>query len=377
MSTLSDAECLELALIAKDLQDGVHLLHANHGQEYGGITAMLTSSALVLVAEEALNYFGQKKQQERIGAIDRALFDRFAHSVTKVRSRLKLLDDTDKGAERLIAFLALIRQQSRVLFSHPTSRIVQWLSGPYRPDLGAFFVDEHLVGTTHSVLPMLGFDPGTLAGIESGTFRNLNEFSFRFAQRLGTFCRELGDVLAACGYVTDLAPEPQALPLVITCNDFVGDRFYRAIGKDWPALPLDSVATLVQCLAHANTALHLLPVMMPQESLLLLRIQYLTAYHGMSTLRKLVPALTVPDLDELILSNRKLRNMMAHYELRIAPGDGQEYDIDHVVQYVANASRAEIASAVRDRLTWMSTTLGAHANKASLCRVRALLGEHS
>lgn len=372
------AEQLELSLIADDANDAVRVLRTTGMSGLFNIVAFPLGG---LVAEESFSYFDSRNRHHRIGALTDTLMTEFRHSVKKVRARLKLFDDNDRGQEALVSFMATVRAQSRVLFSHPTSGVLQALSGPFRPDLGAFFAGERLVGTSHSSLPTMGVTPELLAGSRPGAFEDFSAFARNFGMALGEHLSKLARILASRGLAVDLSPALRSTAVTITYNDFIGDKFYRRASMTMPGARLDAVAALTLCAAQANASLEVFPAVLKPESSLLLRVQFLTAFHGTSALRHCVHPLPswLPPHAGQGFELPRLRNLLAHYELRDAEcfAVGAEQPLMAAIKGVSKMEPEHVRAQVTERLNLISEFLSRGLTKAQLRPFRALLGSHS
>ena len=284
-------EDIELSLIEADVNDVAQALRGPRAQDHASIPALLIFPVAGLVAEESHRYFSRHRRSKRFGSLEGDLFDVYGESLTKVRARLKLFDDTDRGPGNLVSFLNFVQQQSRVLFSHPSSSVLQWLSAPFRPDLGAFFADDVMVATTHALLPAMGVGLDLLRNTRPGQFADFHAFAFDFARAMDAHWSQLASVLNRQGRNVNLRPEPITGALSFTHNDFVAKRFYRHVKRGLPAVFPAHVPALTLCLGQVNVALYVLPQLLGLGSGLVVRAQYLAAYHGS---RALEHAMTSP-----------------------------------------------------------------------------------
>lgn len=376
-------ENIELSLIQADANDAVRLIHVLKYDPRPPAISFAVFPVIGLVAEESYDYFRKQDRAERLGSLDGELVRSFRHSLAKVRARIKLFDDTDRGGEELVSFMSLVRERSAVLFSHPTSKWIQRISRGVRPDLGVYFSGNHMIATTHAALPAFGFTTESLKAIRPGGFEDFKPFLFEFSRGMGEHLAILAKVLFLNDHPVTLDPGPaQLIPVPpVTHNDFVGDRVYRYLEESFQCTQPERVPALTLCLSQVNAALHLLPALLGENSNLLVRVQYLAAYHGSNALRASLAA-PPPWLDHDptdALSSRKLRNIMAHYELRGAAryALGAKAPFHAVIAGISRRSAEEIAISSRERLTRISECLGTNASKTSLKPLRALFGDHS
>jgi hypothetical protein len=198
---------------------------------------------------------------------------------------------------------------------------------------------------------------------------------------MGEYFANLRALLSAQGLDLVLNPAPVRPEFSVTHNDFVGRRFYRHLERAFAAARSDQVAALTLCLARVNMALHVLPSLLGEHSALVLRVRYLAAYHGTNTLRMIfgvLPKQLEPGPSTLV-SHRRLRNLMAHYELRDASrfALGASEPLQRAVEGVAGAPIENIVAETRDQLSRVSEFLGAVMSKPALKPLRALLGDHT
>jgi|GEM_PF-1600839 len=374
------AEELELDMLQADANSAIRAFLAFRANPERGAYAFACFPTSVFVAEEAHNYFARRRRHARIGSLDGPLFDAFGRSIKKVRAHVKLMDDTDTGAEALRSLMTLVQTRSRTLFAHPHNRFVQALSRHFRPDLGAYFIGEQLVATTHTVIPTLGVSSAILRTLGPGDFDAIGRFTYEFSLNLGKFFAQLGRVLATHGRALTLQPPNLDVTVGVTRNDFVGARFYRHAAQVLKDARPDAIPLLTVCLAQTNQALLLLPTLLGADSSLLFRFQFLTAYHATATIRASLasPPSWLRQSTHDPLTNRPLRNLLAHYELLGADKFATSSDpLGSAVAGLAGVDAARVGAEARERLLRISETLGTGLTKTSLTPVRALLGEHT
>lgn len=378
MAVDAEVEEIELSLIRSDLQDAFRLFPAS-GEEDEGTIPMLVLPAAAFVAEESFAYFSRAKRTTRWDSLDGPLRANYSGSLTKVRSRLKLFDDTDAGPTNLASFTALARKKSRVLFSHPSNKLLQFISAPFRPDLGVYFLNEDLVATTHALLPSLGFTMETLTQARPGEFGPFRTHAHDFAMAMGSHLAHLANVLEKLGH-PPAARFRNGMVVPISSNDFVARSFYRHAERELKGIRPELVPSLTLCLGQTNVAGEVLPLLLDRESNLLARMQFLTAYHASSALRSstLEPPKWLSAPND-VLASPKLRNMFAHYELRGAASAaiGATRPFDAAVSSCAGVPFPAIMTGVRERLKAIAEYLGPPFRKSRLWPIRAICGEHS
>lgn len=374
-------QATELKFIAEDADDVVRLML---GLGRGGTHGMLFLIALPIVglfAEESFNYLRAVHRSPLAENINNELFDEFGRVVTKIRARIKLMDDTDGGMIGLVDYMDLVRKRSKVLFKHPSNKFIQLLSGPFRPDLGIFFVNDRIIATTHVAIPAFGFSREQIQAFRPGGFNALNSFTYEFAGAAGKYLALVAAIMLPLGNSVCLDPPALQTDIKVTNLDFIGNRFYKHREKAVVPSESCSVAALTLLLSQTNSACFLLPTILGTGSNLLMRVQFLTAYHASRTLRHVlceIPSWLKEDA-EPALEHRALRNTMAHYGLRgvaeYVVDTGTPFDA--VIHSVSGINREQLADLVFKRLECISELLQPGLSKTELYPKGAFLGDHT
>lgn len=372
---------VELNLITKDANDIVRIFLQTQ-QENQDILGLVAFPALSFFAEESHRYLSSKRILNSTKSEKHSLFVNFSNAVTKVRARIKLIDDTKGGIDGLIDFMELARKQSRLLFSHPASKFSQIILGRFRPDLGVFFIDNRIIATSHGILPTLGISNKELLSLHPGVFSSLGNFLFRFGHDSGSYLLLLKEIMACYGEDIELKEAPTATPsLEITNLDFVAKRFYKHADNMLPITDSRSSTALTLLLSQVNSARFVLPKLIPDNSNLILRIQYLTAYHASRTLRYCSDKHPswLKENAEPNLELTALRNNMAHYGL----GKAAHFTLDAsdpfeaLIKGHAGINRSELKTIIETRLEQISLLLQNGLTKDSLFPLKAFFGTHS
>ena len=379
---LTDVEDVELTLIAEDLNDLLRAMLGPKGHPDAGSLIFPTMPLMGLVTEESFHYLSNASRQSSLHPLPMSLFSRFGRAVTKTRARIKLFDDTDGGADGLVGILELAHSTSVEWFREPHQGRLRSLIRRFQPDLGIFFVGENLIATTHTVLPAMGITLNELNGYSPKDMERLGERSFAFSREVGVYLGQLASFLHKFGKHVELQPEAREIrDLRVSHNDFIGANVYRLALDAFRPKEVRFVGAVIMALAHINTALYVLPRVLEVKSNLLLRFQFLTAYHAGKTLEASIPRILPPisEAEHAVLRSRQIRNLCAHYGLRGAAQTAVEAEepFGAAIQSLTSVSRSEVEAVVNGWLRTVSDLLTARFSKSTLANCRARLGSHT
>lgn len=197
-----------------------------------------------------------------------ALLDSGYSDLTRrIRHTSKLLDDTKKHPDDILAELRMAQRESFLMFVSPVMRPMRFLA----KDLGLYQVNGAVVGATVTMLFRMGIDPSTAKPLEREMLRAASE--------------EWGGSLAVMS-AADLAPDAVtfgALPV----------SGFDPTGKDWrvekyldqrfdPTLPYEEKLLLLMIEGDLNTNLHLLPLTERGHEMVVFRARTTTIYHSLT-----------------------------------------------------------------------------------------------
>jgi hypothetical protein len=382
---LTPQEDVEATLIQRDASDLARVLLGVRRHRDAGIFPHTTAALIGLVMEESYRYLSRKPPGSALHIPKPELFSKFAATVTKTRSRLKLFEDTDGYADGLVEALAVAHAKCVEWFAEPHRGFFRSWIRNFQPDLGIYFLGPDLTATTHTTLLGIGMTLGELQSLTPSNLRNLGQRLRTFGEEAGIYLRQLAAFLEAFGKRVELHPEPLPLAgLRLTHNDFIGAKVYRAAVEALQPAEERFVGAVIMVLAQINTAVRLLPKLLAPHSYLLLRMQLLTAYHARNTLEVAVPQLMAEmprfsDAEHCVLGSRELRNVCAHYGLRHAGGAavGATDPLGAVIENLVATTTPRLRSLLERWLTAASTILGARLSKPRLAPLRAILGDQS
>lgn len=379
-----DIQAIELGIIRDETDELREILLALANHEFSGYLILALSSTTGFVTEESHNYLLSRNLINDTSS----LFTNYKAAVKKSRALLKLFDDTDGGMNGLIELLLLFQNKTtqwmnvgrRGLFGSLIRKFLQ-------PDNGIYFVDEDPI-----YMSMVGF---SAAGKTKQEIEDLSENDFEgFPEQAKSYGVALGEYFGAISGVMNyygISAKPEAskeilLSSKITHNDVHAKKLYQLIANE-ANLEIRVAPAMFYILNQVNIAYALLPQLLPPDSSLLTRLQFLTIYHATRSLleiqykneNELTRWLAKNNILSIVPNVRKVRNVMAHYGL----GEGKKSignnsgTLDDVIKGLCGLSKLELLEISNNLLREVSEWTRGKFSKTRLKGVRALLGDHT
>ena len=243
------------------------------------------------------------------------------------RLRHKLLDDSKKSFSEILGHAEELVNINRSWFDTIHHGPFGWLRRMRQTDLGVFFVDAEIVCTTHVAFLNLGISKEKLLG-SSMSFETISPFLFETSQDFGRYAGLLMNSPDFSVPALELPPDNSVLP--IQYHDLKSRPFYEAIALTVAPGHQSVSLLLTMILSQVNAARILVPVIASQNPIARFKLRFVSLYHAVSALEKLVgmsldgdflsPTI-LRELAELlnapsnrtIIANRFLRNNLVHY----------------------------------------------------------------
>ena len=227
-----------------------------------------------------------------------------------------------------------------------------------------------------------------IESLDEFDFKNISQKTESFGIAIGEYFSEFGDLLNLCGMSSNYNP-PISIPsdLNITHNDYHSEKLYKRIVSQANVNEINIAPVLFFIITQVNIAYRLLPRLLKLDSNLLLRIQFLTAYHALSSLLKIQNKLDHEFANLLSFENilttvpniYKVRNVLAHYGL----GEGKKYatensnPLDEVIKRLSGISKNDLAQVTNNQLYKIYTWSNNRFSRACFHNIRALFGDHT
>jgi hypothetical protein len=375
---------IELILIQKDIDELCSVMLALPNHKLSGYLALALFPTICFVTEESHNYLVSRN----IKNDSSTLFDSYTITIKKSRALLKLFDSTDGGRNGLIQSFNLFQEKSSLWMNAGKSGFKGFVSKLLQPDIGIYFLDEYPIYMTIVGFSVTGRVKNELESFDEYDFKNLSQQTKAFGIAIGEYFSAFGVLLNLCG-ISNNHISPITLPsdLNITHNDFHSEKFYKRIASQGNVKETNIAPVLFFIITQVNIAYSLLPRLLMPNSNLLFRIQFLTAYHAISSLLEIQNKIDYEFANSLSCENilttipniKKVRNVLAHYGL----GEGKEYTtensdpLDEVIKKLSGISKNDLSQVANNQLCKISTWSKNKFSKAHLKNMRALLGDHT
>jgi hypothetical protein len=309
-------------------------------------------------------------------------------AVKKSRALLKLFDDTDGGMDGLIELLDLFQAKTSQWMNvgrHGISGFLirKWL----QPDFGMYFLDEDPIYMSMVGFSAAGKTKQEIASLADPDFKNIAEQARDYGVAVGEYLGAIEGVMNHYGISAKSETSSSvALDFKVTHNDFFSGKLYQRVAHD-ASCETRIAPVMLFILSQVNIGYALLPRLLPSDSNLLVRLQFLTVYHvtrSLSTIQHSIDSgLAHLISDESISSHvpnaKKVRNVLAHYGL----GEGKKYissnsDIlNDVIKGFSGMSKSELLEFSSMQLQKISEWTRNRFSKSKLKGLRALLGDHT
>ena len=189
------------------------------------------------------------------------------------------------------------------------------------------------------------------------------------------------DFSYATSHVKVLAPN-----ICLTHNDFYSNVLYRQIIKRAKLCEKHMAPAVFFLLNQINIAYSLLPKVLSSKSNLLLRMQFLTAYHATNSL-KMVNGFDSEMKQLLIKENvlttipevSKIRNLLAHYGFGESKKfvKGNSDPMNELITGLSGLSKRELTTGVDAYLGELSKWTQSKFSKSQLQKYNAILGDNT
>jgi hypothetical protein len=316
------------------------------------------------------------------------LFDTYKVAIKKSRAIIKLFNDTEGGSGGLIKSLDLFQEKSSLWMNSGKSGLLGSISKSLQPDIGIYFLDGNPIYMTPLGFSAMGKTKNEIESLSEQDFQNIPEQSRAYGEAIGKYFGAITGLMSLYRISSNYKPSTTIpLDLNITHNDFHSVELYKRIISDANLKEANLASVLFLILSQVNIAHLLLPHLFPTDSNLLLRMQFLTAYHAVNSLSEiqndidseLARTFSSRNIISVIPNVRKVRNVLAHYGL----GEGKKYigsnpDIlNDVIQGLSGMPKSELVGISSAQLREISEWSHNRFSKSKLKDLRALFGDHT
>lgn len=381
------ARSLELQIIGQDIYDLCQLMLVIGSHQSAGYLGLILSPLIGFVAEEGNKYF----EQQHLLTKPFELFASNKQSITKLRTLLKLFDDTKGGKDGLIQSFEIFRQKTQHWMDANKTEQQRTLGRFIQPDLGIYFLNNDMLYLTAVGFVATGLNQQQVSDLQDEDFANITQNTYQFSELIGQFFNGAFEIIhfhnAAQGIHPHNIRGVNLDTFVITHNDFISGELFQGIVQRTGLTSTTVVLVFLYILSQVNVVYKLLPELLLPQSNLLFRLQFLTAYHATAALSNL-PAVQSSELAMLIkklqslqdLPNRdRVRNTLAHYGFAAGRRYVNDYKdpLNEILIGLSGCNRQDIEEWASERLILINEWSQAIASKQSLSPFRAAFGSHT
>ena len=301
---------------------------------------------------------------------------------------MKFFDDKDGRRQGFQNLFNLFDEKSLQMLNANKSGLLGEIGKLLQPDIGLYFLDNDPIFMTTVGFAVTGMEKSEIASLQKDDFVDIGQKSYTFGNAIGQFIASilpLMDFYGISGKSTSASvsfPEPK-----ITHNDFYTKALYRNVVEQSHLREVELAPILFYVLTQVNVSYLLLPRLLLPDSNLLLRIQFLTAYHATNSLLEIKDSIS-DELAQLIVSDNiftkvpnivSVRNTLAHYGIhkgKIYVSDSID-PLGDVIRGYSGMSLNDLRSIVNDELRKLSEWTCSKFSKQQLKPIRAIFGDHT
>jgi hypothetical protein len=375
---------VELSLIDNDIVELQLIIMAMANHRFSGYLGLLLFPIISFVVEESHKYLVSRN----IENVSSTLFDSYEISIKKARALLKLFNDTDGGKSGLLEELHLYQEKSLLWMNAGKSGCTGFVSKLVQPDMGVYFLDEDPIYMTIVGFSITGRVKNEIESLTEEDFEDISQQTKSFSIAIGEYFAAIEILMSQNGISRNhIIPVTIPSDINITHNDFHSKDLYKKIANLARLKDANLAPGLFFILTQVNTAYTVLPRLLPPDSNLLVRIQFLTAYHAIKSLLEIENTLDY-ELSNLLQEEnilkkipnvKRVRNVLAHYGLGKGRQDiiGDFDALNDVIRDLSGLSKVELAELSKNQLGKISMWTRNKFSKTRLRKARALFGDHT
>ena len=380
---------IELNLIAQDTIDLTGLISNLLKSSNSGVVCLGLLPYFALFAQETKNYFTIPKNIINNKYINTSLFETYSRTTTKLRARVKLFDDTEGGFDRLIDTLSLVSNKSHKGIKKKIFRCLQ-------PDLGIFYLNGHAICTTHIALLTIGLTYEQLQKIEFSDFVFLRDYSLNLSKSMGNYLKFIANNLKDNGYILPNNTKEQFIlsKFNISHNDYFGYSLYKHIDSAMKINKDGLSATLLFLVCQINYVERVFSKLIPNSSIFLFRVRFLTAYHATNAINQLskmngyfgnkefisfLETISNNFDSKKILELRNVRNSCAHYGIHISGINliNSKKPFEDIIKNQSGFSLNDLSRLASRQLLCISEAIEPFISKNIFLKYKAVFGNHT
>lgn len=310
----------ERSLILADARFFRDLALTYDGSTAGAIMLLTLMPHLTAFAVDSAAYL------KRWGSTAPSALSPFEQLLQRSRLRLKLLDDSRQSFEETMQRMEHLASLNSRWFMEPHRGVLGPLKRLLQTDLGLYFLEGHVVCTTHVSFLNMGLDEELIAQLSLGT---LGPYLRETTTAIGRYTGLLFNLLGGDSSLLLQKPTTSSA-LTIAFRDVRSERFYDSVAaRIAPGQHAISILT-TSILSLVNGARFFLPIATGRNHEFIFKARFVTLFHVVSSVRQLLdqnnshhwllPA-AARQLEEMldceilrfVGKHRGLRNTLMHY----------------------------------------------------------------
>lgn len=324
-TNISTTRSVELELIRHDVSFYLDVMsNLAHKQSIGVLIFGLVPY-LSLFTVETYKYL-----QSVYPSYARTLSQKHRDIINASRTRTKLFDDTEKHVDGVLELLKWIMKFNEEWHINEHKGFLAPLKRALQDDLGIFFYDGHIIGSTHIGLFNMGYEEKHLPATSLEISKILPPLSYSIGEGLGSYLGQLSSF-----------PEfkPSSFGVNFSYNikdeklkyrDQKAEKYFEAVFNSNKTVDLNF--SLFLFLATLNFLRYIFNNIVMDSPITLFKLKFITLYHTASSLEKLKKyfyhkehlsarskayfekVLRDEDL-EYLKRQKKFRNILVHYKI--------------------------------------------------------------
>lgn len=249
--------------------------------------------------------------------------------ITAARMRVKFFDDTHKGVSGTFNLLEWVADFHEEWHIKRHNGILSPVQRYLQDDIGVFFYESHIIGSTHTGVLNLGYAQGDLPNTSESISAHISKLSFSIGEGFGSYISNICSLPEFTTTDTDFGNFTYSVKdEELKYKDDKSDKLLQRIFNKFTSTEVN--LSLLLFLTQVNYLQYILTGSVMAEHYTLFKIKYILLYHLVSSLQKLrddkqsaslLTRRSVTYIDNIILdiplaeliSKRQFRNILVHY----------------------------------------------------------------
>lgn len=319
----------ELDLIKRDVCLYLEIMSKLSKQKGTSILFPGLAPYFSLFVVEAHNYLNRN-----LPNYNNSLSNQINAIITAARMRVKYFDDTLKGVSGTFNLLEWVSDFHEEWYIKRHKGVLSPIQRYLQDDIGVFFYELHIIGSTHTGILNLGFAQGDLPNTSESISTHISKLSFSIGEGFGSYISNICSLPEFAVTDTDFGKFTYSITEEeLKYKDDKSDKLLQSIFNK--STSAETNLSLLWFLTQVNYLQYILTSSVVAEHYTLFKIKYILLYHLVSSLQKLrndkqsaslLTSRSVTYIENIILdiplaeliSKRHFRNILVHYGIPTA-----------------------------------------------------------